>query len=81
MTRLTALAVIFIPLSYVAALFSMADAFAPGGQLFWVYFVTAVPLAVGVGVVAKVDVVAVVRKSWESVRRWMRSYGSRVVSP
>ena len=80
-TRLTALAVIFIPLSYVAALFSMADAFAPGGQLFWVYFVTAVPLAVGVGVVAKVDVVAVVRKSWESVRRWMRSYGSRVVSP
>jgi hypothetical protein len=49
--------------------------------LFWVYFVTAVPLAVGVGVVAKVDVVAVVRKSWERVRRWMRSDGSRVVSP
>ncbi|KAF3003622.1 hypothetical protein E8E13_007512 [Curvularia kusanoi] len=79
-TRLTALAVIFVPLSYVAALFSMADSFAPGGQLFWVYFVTAVPLAVGVGVVAKVDVVVVVRTFWEWARRWMRLYGSRIVS-
>ena len=73
-TRLTALAVVFIPLSYVAALFSMAGAFAPGGNLFWVYFVTAVPLAVGVGVVAKEDVMTVFWESWERVRRWIRFY-------
>lgn len=52
-TRLTVLALVFIPLSYVATLFSMADRFGPGESLFWVYFATAVPLALVVGIVAK----------------------------
>ncbi|KAJ4351924.1 uncharacterized protein N0V89_007268 [Didymosphaeria variabile] len=52
-TRLTILAVVFLPLSYIASLFSMSDDFRPGGQLFWVYFAAAVPMACVVGVIAK----------------------------
>jgi hypothetical protein len=52
-TRLTILAIVFIPLSYVASIFSMSENFGPGGSLFWVYFVTAVPLAVFIGLIAK----------------------------
>ena len=57
-TRLTILALIFIPLSYVASLFSMAEDFGPGGSLFWVYFATAIPLAMVVGLLAKIPVEA-----------------------
>ncbi|KAJ5211414.1 hypothetical protein N7491_011232 [Penicillium cf. griseofulvum] len=42
--RLTYVALVFIPLSWVAAIFSMADGYAPGQSKFWVYFVIAVPL-------------------------------------
>ncbi|KAI9155022.1 Zinc transport [Paramyrothecium foliicola] len=42
--RLTYCALVFIPLSWVAALFSMSDSYSPGGENFWVYFVTALPL-------------------------------------
>jgi hypothetical protein len=52
-TRLTILAIVFIPLSYVASIFSMSENFGPGGSLFWVYFVTAVPLAVFISLIAK----------------------------
>lgn len=55
-TRLTVLALVFIPLSYVASLFSMAEGFAPGDKMFWVYFATAIPLAGVVGMVAKMPV-------------------------
>lgn len=41
---LTILGVVFIPLAYVASLFSMSDPYRPGGKLFWVYFVVAFPL-------------------------------------
>ena len=41
---LTILGVIFVPLAYVATLFSMSDSYRPGGELFWVYFVVAFPL-------------------------------------
>ncbi|KAI1456042.1 hypothetical protein F4805DRAFT_433639 [Annulohypoxylon moriforme] len=44
MKALTFLGLVFIPMSYVCSLFSMADPFAPGGQLFWVYFLVAIPL-------------------------------------
>lgn len=48
---LTILGIIFIPLAYVASLFSMSDPYRPGGELFWVYFVVAFPLIglVGLG--------------------------------
>lgn len=43
-TRLTFLALIFIPLNYVSSLFSMNSVNAPGSRYFWVYFVVAVPV-------------------------------------
>lgn len=44
--RLTYIALIFVPLSWVASLFSMSDAYSPGHRNFWVYFATALPLVV-----------------------------------
>ena len=41
---LSSLGVVFVPLAYVASLFSMSDSYKPGGELFWVYFVVAFPL-------------------------------------
>ncbi|KAL9117995.1 MAG: hypothetical protein Q9187_005465 [Circinaria calcarea] len=55
-TRLTILALIFIPFSYIASLFSMAEDFGPRGSLFWVYFATAIPLAVVVALFATMPV-------------------------
>ncbi|OBS17671.1 hypothetical protein FPOA_09406 [Fusarium poae] len=42
--RLTYIALIFIPLGWVASLFSMSEEFLPGKERFWVYFAVAVPL-------------------------------------
>ncbi|OAL37069.1 hypothetical protein AYO20_03546 [Fonsecaea nubica] len=47
--RLTIIALIFVPLSWVASLFSMTDDFAPGQSRFWLYFAVAVPLCVAIG--------------------------------
>ncbi|RAH47403.1 uncharacterized protein BO95DRAFT_441227 [Aspergillus brunneoviolaceus CBS 621.78] len=44
--RLSLVALVFIPLSYVTGIFSMADRYAPGSERFWVYWATAVPIAV-----------------------------------
>ncbi|KIW21367.1 hypothetical protein PV08_01947 [Exophiala spinifera] len=41
---LSILGVIFIPLAYVASLFSMSQPYNPGGEQFWVYFVVAFPM-------------------------------------
>jgi hypothetical protein len=42
---LTSLATLFIPISFVAAIFSMGGNFSAGAKLFWVYWVIAIPLA------------------------------------
>jgi Mg2+ and Co2+ transporter CorA len=42
--RLTYVALIFIPLSWVASLFSMGEGFLPGQEFFWVYFAVGLPL-------------------------------------
>ncbi|KAI1638757.1 hypothetical protein F4809DRAFT_598863 [Biscogniauxia mediterranea] len=42
--RLTYIAIVFIPLSFIAGLFSMGDDFLPGNNGFWVYWVTAIPI-------------------------------------
>ncbi|UPK99900.1 hypothetical protein LCI18_010835 [Fusarium solani-melongenae] len=44
MRRLTYIAMIFIPLAWVASLFSMSDAYTPGNESFWVYVTTALPI-------------------------------------
>jgi hypothetical protein len=41
---LTFIAMFFIPLGWIAALFSMSEPYAPGGPQFWVYFAVAVPM-------------------------------------
>lgn len=43
-SRLTFIALVFVPLSWVASLFSMADDYSPGHRNFWVYFATALPV-------------------------------------
>ncbi|KAF9765486.1 hypothetical protein IL306_002224, partial [Fusarium sp. DS 682] len=42
--RLTYIALVFVPLSWVSALFSMGGDFLPGRESFWVYFATALPI-------------------------------------
>ncbi|KAI1749611.1 hypothetical protein F4782DRAFT_549555 [Xylaria castorea] len=46
--RLTYIAVVFIPLSFVAALFSMGDNFLPGRESFWLYWATSIPITLAV---------------------------------
>ncbi|KAI0099408.1 hypothetical protein F4814DRAFT_433148 [Daldinia grandis] len=41
---LTVLGIIFLPLSFSASIFSMADSYLPGNSLFWVYFALSIPL-------------------------------------
>ncbi|KAL8953332.1 MAG: hypothetical protein Q9222_000794 [Ikaeria aurantiellina] len=51
--RLTYLALVFVPLTFISSLFSMAGSFAPGGEQFWIYFVVAVPVCVAVFLVVR----------------------------
>lgn len=43
-SRLTFVALVFIPLSFTASIFSMGGDFLPGSSHFWVYFAAAVPM-------------------------------------
>ena len=45
-SKLTFVALVFIPLSFTASIFSMGGDFLPGSSLFWVYFAAAVPITV-----------------------------------
>ncbi|KAI1611748.1 hypothetical protein EDD37DRAFT_419120 [Exophiala viscosa] len=42
---LTAVGIVFIPLTYTASIFSMANDYGPNGGRFWVYWAVAAPLA------------------------------------
>jgi Mg2+ and Co2+ transporter CorA len=44
LSRLTNLALVFMPLSFTASLFSMGGEVGPGSSQFWIYFAVAVPL-------------------------------------
>ncbi|KAK7953358.1 hypothetical protein PG988_014052 [Apiospora saccharicola] len=46
MKTLTTLGLLFLPLSFSASVFSMADAYLPGNSMFWVYFAVSLPLVV-----------------------------------
>jgi len=52
-SRLTVLALVFVPLSYVASLFSMNTANMPGSTHFWVYFAVAIPVTFIVVLIAR----------------------------
>lgn len=45
-TKLTKLALVFVPLSFTTGLFSMAEDFAPGSSLFWIPWVVAIPIII-----------------------------------
>ncbi|KAK4206030.1 hypothetical protein QBC37DRAFT_435515, partial [Rhypophila decipiens] len=45
-SRLTFIALVFVPLSWVASIFSMSESYSPGHENFWVYFATALPVLV-----------------------------------
>lgn len=45
-SRLTVLAFFFLPLTFVAGLFSIGGSYGPGGTHFWVYWAVALPLMV-----------------------------------
>jgi Mg2+ and Co2+ transporter CorA len=42
--NITTVGLLFVPLAYVATLFSMSGEFAPGGDRFWLYFAIALPV-------------------------------------
>ncbi|KAI8650149.1 hypothetical protein NCS56_01466800 [Fusarium sp. Ph1] len=64
MRRLTFIALVFIPLAWVASLFSMSDAYSPGHERFWIYFATALPL---LGIVL---ILSMLR--YDQIGRWLR---------
>jgi Mg2+ and Co2+ transporter CorA len=49
----TYVALVFVPLSFVATLFSMSERFAPGRSGLWMYFAMAVPLSLFVLTIAR----------------------------
>ncbi|KAF5964082.1 hypothetical protein FBULB1_12985 [Fusarium bulbicola] len=51
---LTLVALIFIPLSFTSALFSMYDEFLPGRESFWGFWVVSLPLVMAVLVLATI---------------------------
>lgn len=52
-SRLTYLALVFVPLSFIASLFSMNVDVSPGGRKFWIYFVVALPVTSIVYLIAR----------------------------
>jgi hypothetical protein len=52
-SRLTYLALVFVPLTFVSSLFSMAGDTAPGAKDFWVYFAVAIPVLALVFLIAR----------------------------
>ncbi|RTE85021.1 hypothetical protein BHE90_000509 [Fusarium euwallaceae] len=68
MRRLTYIAMVFIPLAWVASLFSMSDAYTPGNENFWVYVATALPL-LGVVLILSIlpydRIYGTLRDAWE----------------
>jgi hypothetical protein len=51
---LTLVALIFIPLSFTSAVFSMSDEFLPGKESFWVFWAVSLPLVIAVLVLATI---------------------------
>ncbi|OJD31448.1 mg2+ transporter zinc transport protein [Diplodia corticola] len=65
-TRLTYLAVVFVPLSFTTGLFSMDRDTAPGSQGFWQFFAVAIPLTILVFIVARPPV-----EKYRQLRGWI----------
>jgi hypothetical protein len=44
--QVTYIALVFVPLSWAASIFSMTEQYSPGGSQFWMYWIVAIPLLV-----------------------------------
>lgn len=44
--RLTYIAIIFLPMSFMTGIFSMSESYGPGSDRFWIYWAVALPLTV-----------------------------------
>jgi hypothetical protein len=71
-SRLTILALVFVPLTFVSSLFSMNADNLPGSSHFWVYFVVAIPVTGLVYLVARPPT-AILRK----VSTWLQNHKGR----
>ncbi|KAF2122984.1 hypothetical protein BDV96DRAFT_639535 [Lophiotrema nucula] len=88
-SRLTILALIFVPLTFVSSLFSMNTENLPGRGAFWVYFAVAIPLTGLVVLIARPPVALtrrainwiVERKKQPIVRRRSESVDSAIKGP
>lgn len=78
-TALTYIATVFVPLSWVAGLFSMSDHFLPGREKFWVYISTAFPLSLVVLLVSVVPLWHMVMVAGSFLRGMHHSSRKRVV--
>ena len=67
-TRLTVLALVFVPLTFVSSLFSMNTELLPGMGVFWLYFVIAIPVTTLVVFVARPPI-AFLKKHFPSLFR------------
>lgn len=67
-SRLTVLALIFVPLSYVSSLFSMNTSNMPGSPYFWVYFAVAIPVTLVVVIIARPPTKTELRRSFAKAR-------------
>lgn len=76
-SRLTIMALVFVPLAYVSSLFSMNEKLGPGGPLFWVYFVVALPVTITVVLVARPPL-NIVKKAAGHIRWPRRRWAERV---
>lgn len=52
-SRLTIVALVFVPLAYVSSLFSMTGELGLGGSLFWLYFAVAIPVTTTVFLIVR----------------------------
>ncbi|KAF1993574.1 hypothetical protein P154DRAFT_567923 [Amniculicola lignicola CBS 123094] len=66
-SRLTVLALLFVPLSYVSSLFSMNPDIMPGASRFWLYVAVAVPITIIVFIVARPPI-----KTAQGIAGWIR---------
>lgn len=83
-SRLTYIALVFVPLSWVASLFSMSDEYSPGHRYFWVYVATALPLMIFVlflSVLHKGELIGRTIGSWKHRKRLGRKQVAGVSLP
>jgi hypothetical protein len=73
-SRLTVLALVFVPLSYISSLFSMNTENMPGSKKFWIYFAVAIPVTLIVFLIARPPTVSGLKKSAD----WVRDLGKKI---